>query len=1351
MSNKAKHQHFGALIKAKVIPPGMSVTEAAKKLGVGRVALSNLLNGNAALSAEMAARLEQSFGWDRDALLRLQEEITPKPLASVAARAYVPAFALIKANQIAQWAATIDARSRLPVLLRKLIHSTGRDLKRIDFPGYHNAQRTGWDGVVDAASITPWIPLGTSGWEFGTNQDPATKAESDYTNRVASIAAADRATMTFVFVTPRNWTGKGAWATKKKATGDWQDVRAFDASDLEQWCEESIAAQIWLAPQLQIQLDGTETLERCWLRWSTGSNPPMTSESFAPSIAAHSPLFKNWLAEPSSKPLVVSADSTDEAAAFIACVFEQPEHALAKDLAAVFRTPDNVRLLAAASAPFIAIAVTDEAAQELAPIYRKQHCIIVRPRNAVGSDPDIKLDVLTPEAFDKGLAAMKIDAERRERLARQSGRSLTVLRRQLSEIDAIRNPAWAKDQGTARSLIPLVLVGTWQAKSNADCEIVSTLAGNSCEDIERMVAQLAQLEDPPVWAVGQYRGVVSKIDALFAVAKWITGKDIDNFLTLAEYVLSESDPKLALPDDQQWAAVMYGKVRNHSPAIRGAIAESLVILAVHGQQLFGQRLDIPIERRVAEVIERLLSPLTLDKLLSHDATLPRYAEAAPEVFLRLIERDLAGPEPVVYGLLRPVNAGVFGSSCLRSSLLWGLECLAWKSQYLWRVTAILAQLSRIKIDDNWMNKPIGTLGDIYRFWVPQTAASAEDRIKGLEKLAREFPDIGWRVCVDQFDPTSTSGSYSYRPIWRSDASGAGKGVSGRERHEFRRKALDLALAWPQHSADTLADLIERLQVLPPKDEKKVWDLVDHFSRVTMNESAKAELREKIRRFAFTRFGRRRELSVGGRNRAKSAYANLAPVDPATRHRWLFVKEWVEESVDEMDDDGSDYKKRHERIHEARKEAMAEIWIARGFEGVKQLLVESEAASTIGRYLASSMSDEEQGYAVLQACLVDHGNLEQKFDLCLRGFLESISGDLLGKLLVRLLAAAGTDDKLRVVKVLPFREVTWRLVDGLGEEIAVRYWMEVFPYWSRHSEEEVNEIVDRLLAVRRPRAAFNAVHFDWNRVETSRLLALLRAATTIADEPSGTYRLERYELSEAMKSLDARPGVSVEAKAQLEFGLIGALERSEYGIPNLERQIAESPALFAHAVARVFKRRDEGEDPAEWRIADDETRANSARAAHELLNHVRRIPGSSDDGKIDLPALKQWVADTRQACVQIGRADMGDHCIGQLLSKDPRQDDCVWPRREICDALQAVASGHIGRGFYIGVKNARGAVWRGSGGDQERELATKYRNWSNQLAFDYPFVSQLLEEIASSYDSEARVYDSEEAVSRRIDH
>ncbi|MDO5680506.1 MAG: HigA family addiction module antitoxin [Pelistega sp.] len=52
-------------IKEDILPEfGLSVTEAAKQLGVNRVTLSNLLNGNSAISAEMALRLHAWLGKD---------------------------------------------------------------------------------------------------------------------------------------------------------------------------------------------------------------------------------------------------------------------------------------------------------------------------------------------------------------------------------------------------------------------------------------------------------------------------------------------------------------------------------------------------------------------------------------------------------------------------------------------------------------------------------------------------------------------------------------------------------------------------------------------------------------------------------------------------------------------------------------------------------------------------------------------------------------------------------------------------------------------------------------------------------------------------------------------------------------------------------------------------------------------------------------------------------------------------------------------------------------------------------------------------------------------------------------
>ena len=55
--------HPGAVVREECLaPPGLSVTRAAKHLGVGRQALSNLVNEKAAVSTEMAYRLSKAFG-----------------------------------------------------------------------------------------------------------------------------------------------------------------------------------------------------------------------------------------------------------------------------------------------------------------------------------------------------------------------------------------------------------------------------------------------------------------------------------------------------------------------------------------------------------------------------------------------------------------------------------------------------------------------------------------------------------------------------------------------------------------------------------------------------------------------------------------------------------------------------------------------------------------------------------------------------------------------------------------------------------------------------------------------------------------------------------------------------------------------------------------------------------------------------------------------------------------------------------------------------------------------------------------------------------------------------------------
>lgn len=65
--------HPGDFIRTEVIEDlGLSVTRAAQILGVRRATLSDLLNGHASLSPEMALRIEKAFQVSMDLLLRMQ-------------------------------------------------------------------------------------------------------------------------------------------------------------------------------------------------------------------------------------------------------------------------------------------------------------------------------------------------------------------------------------------------------------------------------------------------------------------------------------------------------------------------------------------------------------------------------------------------------------------------------------------------------------------------------------------------------------------------------------------------------------------------------------------------------------------------------------------------------------------------------------------------------------------------------------------------------------------------------------------------------------------------------------------------------------------------------------------------------------------------------------------------------------------------------------------------------------------------------------------------------------------------------------------------------------------------------
>jgi hypothetical protein len=209
------------------------------------------------------------------------------------------------------------------------------------------------------------------------------------------------------------------------------------------------------------------------------------------------------------------------------------------------------------------------------------------------------------------------------------------------------------------------------------------------------------------------------------------------------------------------------------------------------------------------------------------------------------------------------------------------------------------------------------------------------------------------------------------------------------------------------------------------------------------------------------------------------------------------------------------------------------------------------------------------------------------------------------------------------------------------------------------------------------------------------------------------------------------------------------KRDNYGIPNLERYIEAHPELFVQAIAWTYKRKDDATDPAEFQVPPERIKTMAERG-YKLLEAIERIPGHNDLGELETTRLAKWIETVRQACAELSRADIADVCIGKVLSQAPVGQDGVWPCEPVRDVMEDIESEPMMSGAHTGVYNSRGVHWRGEGGEQERDLADKYRKWTQALQVSHPFVaSKLLMRLAETYENEASLEDTEAGIRRRL--
>ena len=1371
-------KHIGDVIKSTIIPKSMTQAEAADKLGVTRPALSRVLNGHSKLSDNMAAKLEKVFGADANHLLATQRELLEPEIAKVTSgvRSYSTRYCDISADDISEYFARKKiGRDEFPQFVRMLVQLENPTLSQCDFHARDNAERKGWDGVTKASEPSPHVPSGHAIWELGTSEDPKQKAEEDYNKSLSkknSLTSAERAQTTYVFVTPHNWPNAKNWAKGKATLEDYKEVLAFDASDLEQWLELQPTAQVWLAECLGISTQGLYSLEQTWHRWASVADPNISPLIFKKSLEACTEDLKRWFNNLEPKIFSIQGTKRDEVGAFLGAAWNLKSDLRSFLAKCVVISPqaDLVRL--AASCPnLIPIALDAETVQECVRVFRNRPIIAARDSSMRGSDePSLVIDLPNFDAFDEAIKAMGISRSQKEQLEASTNRSPTILRRILAKLPEDRQPPWSKYLSSLTDLIPAFLAGTWQKYKDDDLAFVEAL-GERCgiqtyNEIETTIAKLAQLEDAPTWLESDYRGVTSKLDCLYVLGPFISPEILDSFLELAELILSEYDPALDLDEDQRWAASLYKKTRKSSNALRGSVAETLVILATHGGAHLQSCSNSIIQNKIDGLISRLLADNSAGNWLSQNGLLRVYAEAAPTAFLEAVSRELRASTSVFDVMFRPAPMDSYMSSPNRTDVLWALESLAWSPEYVYEACYALADLCRYPCNDNWANKPFNSLQDILLVWRPHTCLTVEDRIDLLRNISKRHHEIGWQLACNTLDPYPSTTTGTCRPKWRDWACGDRERVTYGEIWKYADACREIVLSYTSYNSKKLDSLLRIVNEFPPEDHPRVVDIFSHWKTCASRDEI-ISVREKVRIHTRTRRAVRRRKKTQENKKHEGFDGSkileiLEPQGLLEQHAWLFLDRYIEESVEELSDEEElDFKVREQRIESARTAAMQEIWQQFGFKGVVELLELSKDCSIVGWYLAAiELSPNDLSDVVVRLYQKAINHEDDKHRLALVGLLanrrEQVSTLLES---VKLLAQERqvAFDEVALCTLMDFRKPTLDLVDSLAPASRKKYWATVRPGYVSEREMDPNHLVHQLLEVERPFTAFNAVRLSSKHLESHTLAKLLMSIATFKGEIVPSEKLDGYRLSEMIEDLRSREAIGEAEMLNLEMAFVSVLtdRGNKGGIPTISRFLAKEPYSFFQMIAAVYCREDRQNDSEQLGLPlDEEAAKNFGHRAYEILTNISVLPGSLESEQHKrIGSAIQWVHNVNEYAIKYDRRKITSLKIGELFATSQLGEDGIWPNEITRAVLEEFQDSEMANGLCIAKRNQRGVTVRPTpdSGDQERKIAETYFHHAEKLAKNFPYVAKVLRGLGKDYEREGEMHDRDGRLSKRMSH
>jgi hypothetical protein len=645
---------------------------------------------------------------------------------------------LASVEDLRQWAdQRYDARADFPDLVRRLVKGTNDSLLNIQMGGGVGVDHGGYDGQVTARMKSPFVPDGHSVWELGVGADFQAKATRDYKKRTNDSLGVDKKVTTFVFVTPRYWPDREKWLSRRRAAREWKDVIILHSDDIFSAMEDVPAVHIAFSETIGKQARGVLTLAAWWERYTTAPGGLLSTELVLEGRSVQAQQLMKILSEQPNAHLWIEGQSVEDVMAFVAATLtEAAARGSADDLERALVVFEPGAMLNFAQSEKLLILIPFEESLVRAAELATESAVILRTR--VGSGASIALPKIPVQMAKAYFVDRGVDENEAQSLAVAAFRSIPLLRSRLRNEPSPEADSVAVALAGDSDLRRLWMLGAWSTERSGDREVVHQLLGH--DSYQAATESLATNADPVFSHIGSSWKVIAPDLHLGVVTRQLTDADLSAFESAVQAVLGAINPTQDLSLADRWRASLYGPGKLHTADMRTGISTTLAAMGSGGELRIGARTTA--RGWSALIVRALLQRAFEDKSgqlwLSIIDQVPLLAEAAPDMFLEALERELDEDGPFKNRIFNESDEWM-ASNSPHVYVLWALETLAWSEDYLASATDLLARLVVLDPGGKMSNRPARSLTDIFRPWLPQTSASLEARLHVLRTVLERYP------------------------------------------------------------------------------------------------------------------------------------------------------------------------------------------------------------------------------------------------------------------------------------------------------------------------------------------------------------------------------------------------------------------------------------------------------------------------------------------------------------------------------------------------------------------------------------------------------------------------------------